>query len=169
MRFQRYLAKARELSRGHRLTVITIASAVLVSVALQAITIARNNYSLWRISFMGIEIAVALASSYAANLISDAEDRGRSWAKSYVPEGSGWLYTLLAAVPPAGVRSAVMCTCLSVVNATIVPIFIYRETVANPVAAVIVRILADLPACFFVCLVVLLVVDWLRSLEFTAE
>lgn len=156
---------ARDLAHRRRTLFVTVASAIAVSIVLQAVTIARNNYNLWRLSFMAIELSVALISSFAANYVRGIEGRSRAWAQSYVPDGTGWLYKLLSTLPVATVRAAIMCACLSIPNATVIPIVIYRETVALPPVAVIVRFLADFPQCVIICTAVMLVVDWLASQE----
>ncbi len=154
---------ARDLAHRRRTLFITVASAILVSVVLQAVTIARNNYNLWRLSFMAIELCVALVSSFAANYVRGIEERAKAWAKSYVPDETGWLYKLLSVLPVASVRAAIMCACLSIPNATLIPIVIYREAIMLPPVAVIVRFLADLPQCVIICTAVTLIVDWLAA------
>lgn len=156
---------ARDMARNRRVLFITVASAILVSVVLQAVTIARNNYNLWRLSFMAIELSVALVSSFAANYVRGIEERAKAWAQSYVPEETSWLYKLLSVLPVATARAAIMCACLSIPNATVIPMVIYRETVALPPVAVIVRFLADFPQCVIICAAVMLVVDRLASQE----
>ena len=154
---------ARDLAHRRRTFFITVASAILVSLVLQAVTIARNNYNLWRLSFMAIELGVALVSSFAANYVRGIEERAKAWAQSYVPGETSWLYKLLSVLPVATVRAAIMCACLSIPNATVIPMVIYRETVVLPPVAVIVRFLADYPQCVIICAAVMLVVDWLAS------
>ena len=154
---------ARDLAHRRRTLFITVARAILVSVVLQAVTIARNNYNLWRFSFMAIELSVALVSSFAANYVRGIEERAKAWAKSYVPDETGWLYKLLSVLPVASVRAAIMCACLSIPNATLIPIVIYREAIMLPPVAVIVRFLADLPQCVIICTAVTLIVDWLAA------
>ena len=154
---------ARDLAHRRRTFFITVASAILVSLVLQAVTIARNNYNLWRLSFMAIELGVALVSSFAANYVRGIEERAKAWAQSYVPGETSWLYKLLSVLPVATVRAAIMCACLSIPNATLIPIVIYRETVMLPPVAVIVRFLADLPQCVIICTAVKLIVDWLAA------
>lgn len=128
-----------------RQLVITVATALFTAVVFQAKTMAYNNYSLWRIEFMAIEWLVALAASFGANLAGDRDERGANWAASFVPTREGWLYQLLSKLPAAVLRGAIITAFLSIPNATVVPTMIYRETIGNPVIAVIVRFLADVP------------------------
>lgn len=144
---------------------LTIGTAVIVAVVFQAMTMARNNYSLWRLSFMGLELAVAVASSYAANAVKGLDARGAAWARSYLDDESSLLFKITAALPAAAARAGIMCACLSAVNATVVPVAIYRETIGNPVIAVIVRFLADIPQAVFLCLLVMLAIDHLVERE----
>ena len=144
---------------GRRKLPLTIASAVVVALLFQAKTIAYNNYSMWRLSFMAIEWCVALLGSSCANLVRDMERRSEDWAASYVPTREGWLYRLLSVLPAATVRGAIIAAFLSIPNATVMPTMIYRETIGNPVVAVIVRFLADVPTAIVICVAVRLVVD----------
>lgn len=131
--------------------------ALVISIAFQAMTIARNNYTLWNPEFIAIETVVAIASSLLANLaMGGLEERGAAWARTYVHEGNGLLYRILAALPLSAVRAAIMTACLSAVNATLVPIVLFRETVEMPPVAIVIRFLADIPQAIFLCLVVYL-------------
>lgn len=141
---------------------VTILSAVLVAVLFQAITMARNNYSLWRLEFTALEVGVALLASFAAELVRGLDERGEAWAATYVSADTP-LYGLLRVLPAVAVRAALITACLAVVNATVVPMVIYRETVELPVLAVPVRFLADIPQGFVACLAVRLLVDGLSA------
>ena len=138
---------------------LTVASALAVAVGFQAMMMAYNNYNLWRLEVMALEVPVALAASFGANLLRGVEERSRAWALGYVPEGAGWLFELLRIVPPVLVRAAMMAAFLAVPNATAIPAIVYRESFGNPVIAVLMRFLADLPAAVVLCLVVRLLVE----------
>ncbi|MBP3892469.1 MAG: hypothetical protein J6D34_00330 [Atopobiaceae bacterium] len=138
---------------------VTIYSALVVCVAFFAITIARNNYNLWSPEFFVIELVVALLSSLLASRVTGMEERGFDWAAQYLTPNDGLAFKILRLLPVATCRAAIMTACLSVVNATVVPMLIYRETVAMPVLAVPIRFLADIPQGILLCLTVLLVVD----------
>ena len=139
--------------------ILTVVSAVVVAVAFQAKAMAYNYYNLWRLNFMAIEWLVALAGSFGANLVQGMDERGLAWASGYVPAREGWLYQLLRMLPAVAVRGALICAFLSVPNATVIPTMIYRETIGNPVIAVIARFLADVPLAVVLCLVVRVVME----------
>ena len=80
---------------------LTVGCAVIVALVFQAMTMARNNYSTWRLSFMGLELAVALASSFAANAAKGLDARGESWARIYLSNESSLLFKIMAALPAA--------------------------------------------------------------------
>ena len=145
------------LTRRQRL-VVTVASAVVVAVAFQAMTIARNNYNLWRLEFMAIEVATTLVGSILANLVGGMEERSEAWAARYVRPEQGFWYRVLANLPLATVRAAIMTALVSIPNAAFIPQAIYRETVVMPPLAVIVRFLADIPQAILLCLAVLMLV-----------
>ena len=140
---------------------LTVGCAVIVALVFQAMTMARNNYSTWRLSFIGLELAVALASSFAANAVKGLDARGESWARIYLSNESSLLFKIMAALPAAAARGAILCACLSAVNATVVPVVIYREEIGNPVIAIIVRFLADIPQAILICLLVTLGIRYL--------
>ncbi len=150
-------ASVRRVVAAHPRSVVTVASAVLVSVVFQAIAIARNNYTFWSPEFTGIELSIALLASFVASRVRGMDERGEAWASSYAEQGS-WLHGLLGLLPAVAARAAILTAALSVVNATVVPMLLYRETVVAPVLAVLMRFLADIPQGFAVCLVVRLLV-----------
>lgn len=158
MAHKRIEAFAQAVAKRPRL-VVTIASAVLVALAFQGMTMARNNYNLWRLEFMLPEMALALVSSIAANAVKGLDERGRAWARDFAGLDGGLPFRIVSLLPSAAVRGGIMCACLSAINATVIPTVIYRETIGNPVIAVIVRFLADIPQAVFICLMVRLVVD----------
>lgn len=138
---------------------VTVISAVVVTIAFQVMHMARNNYSLWRFEFTALELAVALVASFLANIIGrDIEERGYAWAAGYFPAQKGLAFDLLSACPAATLRAAVMTACLSIPNATYVPMEIYRETVKAPVLTVIARFLSDIPQATVLCILVLVLV-----------
>ena len=137
---------------------VALLSALFVSVAFQAMTIARNNYNLWRLEFMAIEVCVAVASSWVGGVLAGSDERGDAWTSRYARCGSR-LHGLLRVLPSVAVRAAVMTACLAVVNATAVPMLIYHEVVVAPVLAVPIRFLADIPQGFALCLAARLLVD----------
>lgn len=149
------------LTRRQKL-VLTIGSAILVAVAFQAMLMARNNYSLWRFEVTAYEMGLALVGSLLANLVPGLDDRGRQWASTYEDLNKNWLNHLNAILPGVLVRAALMTLCLSAVNATVIPLNIYRETVELPVLAVFVRFLADIPAAVLLCLIVRIAVGRMR-------
>ena len=154
-----------ELTARQRRT-LALVSALVVAVAFQGMTIARNNYSLWRPEFTAIELAVALVASFVAGLVVGRfEQEGPAWAARYVDEDAGWPYLVLGLLPAASVRAAVMTALLTPVNAVAVPVLIYRETVAAPLLAIPVRFLADIPQAILLCLAVMLVLRhrWQRA------
>ena len=157
---QAVVAKAPVVFDRKRQLMLTAVSAIVVAVAFQAKTMAYNNYNLWRLEFMAIEWLVALAGSFGANLVRDVDERGVAWADSYVPARTGWLYDLLRMLPAAAVRGALVCAFVSIPNATVIPIVIYRETIGNPVIAVLMRFLADVPLAIVLCLAVRAVMEW---------
>lgn len=143
---------------------VALLSAVLVSLAFQAITMARNEYIIWRFEFTALELAVAVASSLAAGAFRGLDERGEAWASGYAQPGS-WAHGVLRVLPSVAARAALMTACLALVNATVVPTFIYHEPVEGPVLAVPVRFLADIPQGFLLCLVARLSVDALERRE----
>lgn len=145
------------LTRKQRL-VVTVASAVVVAVAFQAMTIARNNYNLWRLEFMALEMATTLVGSFLANLAGGIEHSGAAWAARYLRPEQGFWYRVLANLPAATVRAAIMTALVSIPNAAYVPVAFYRETVELPPLAVVVRFLADIPQAILLCLAVLMLV-----------
>lgn len=157
-------ASVRRVVAAHPRSVVTVASAVLVSVVFQAIAIARNNYTFWSPEFTGIELSIALLASFVASRVRGMDERGEAWASSYAEQGS-WLHRLLRLLPAVAARAAILTAALSVVNATVVPMLLYRETVVVPVLAVLLRFLADIPQGFVVCLVVRLLVERACSRE----
>ena len=145
------------LTRKQRL-VVTVASALAVAVAFQAMTIARNNYNLWRLEFMAVDVAATLVGSFLANLAGDIEGRGEAWASQYLRPEQGFWYRVLANLPAATVRAAIMTALVSIPNAAFLPVAIYRETVELPPLAVLIRFLADIPQAVLICLAVLMLV-----------
>ena len=141
-----------------RWTRIAMVTALVVSVAFYAMTIVRNNYTLWNPEFLAVELVVAFISSMLANFaMNGLEERGAAWARTYIRSGKGLLFRILSALPACAVRAAIMVACLSIVNATAVPMVLFRETVNMPLVAIIIRFLADIPQGLFLCLVVYLV------------
>lgn len=146
-----------------QLLLVTVISAVVVALAFQGMHMARNNYSLWRYEFTGIELAVALVASFVANLFGDMDERGYAWAAGYLPARRGLAFDILAALPFSTVRAVLMTACLSIPNALIVPTVIYREEVKAPVLSVIVRFLADIPQAIILCTLVFVLVKCLSG------
>ena len=147
-----------KLTKLQRL-LVTVLSAVVVSIAFQAMHMARNNYSLWRLEFTALELAVALVASFVANLVGrNIDERGYEWAAGYFPARKGLAFELLSALPSATLRGAIMTACLSIPNATFVPMVIYRETVKAPVLSVPIRFLADIPQAILLCALVFVLV-----------
>ena len=91
---------SRNLTKRQRL-VVTIASALVVAVAFQLMTIVRNNYPTWDFTFMAIEWVVALVASFAANGVHGMEERGRAWAANWIPSQTGLAYRVMADLPSA--------------------------------------------------------------------
>lgn len=149
---------APEAARREKL-VVTVVSAIVVALVFQGITMARNNYSAWRFEFTAIELVVALAASFAANLVPGLDERGHAWAQANLLAPGSLANRLVQVLPAVLVRAALMCACLSIPNATYVPMVIYREEVASPVLAVIARFLSDIPQAVVACLAVLLLVQ----------
>lgn len=144
---------------GRQRRQVTIASALVVCVAFVAMAIARNNYDLWAPKFYVIELVVATLASILAGCLDGMEERGYRWASTYLTQSDSLLFEVVRLLPVAACRAAIMTACLSIVNATVVPTLIFRETVEMPVLAVPIRFLADIPQCILLCLIVLLVVD----------
>lgn len=147
----------------HQQIALTVGSAVAVALAFQGMLMARNNYSLWRFEVMAFELGLALAGSLLANLVPGMDERGRQWAERYQSINARWLSYLLNILPGVLVRAALMTLCLSAVNATIVPISIYRETVDLPLLAVFIRFLADIPTATCLCLAVRCAVERIKK------
>lgn len=146
-------------SKWQRL-VVAVVCAVVVALALQGITMARNNYSLWRLEFTAIDVVVALVASLAADLVGGLDERGHRWAQDNLLKPGTFAYRVVQALPSALVRGALIAACAAIPNATYVTMVIYREKVESPVLAVIARFLSDIPQAVLLCLVVTLLVQW---------
>lgn len=150
------------LTRTQRI-VLTVGSAVAVALAFQGMMMARNNYNLWRLEVMAYEMALALAGSCLANYVPGMDELGQRWAAPYVRLNSAWFTHLVSILPSVLVRAALMTIFLSAVNATIIPVNIYRETVELPVLAVFIRFLADIPTATILCLAVRYAVERIKK------
>lgn len=139
---------------------VTIASALVICVAFVAMTIARNNYNIWSPEFIALDAVLAFVGSFIASKTLDLEEPGMRWAAKYLTPSNGLAFRVVRMLPMATGRAAIMTAILSVVNATVVPMVFYRETVEHPILSVPVRFLADIPQAVLLCLAVLLVVDW---------
>lgn len=151
-----------QLTRTQRI-VLTVGSAVAVALAFQGMMMARNNYNLWRLEVMAYEMGLALAGSLLANLVPGMDELGKRWAAPYESLNSGWFTHLVSILPGVLVRAALMTICLSAVNATVIPMNIYRETVELPVLAVFIRFLADIPTATILCLAVRYAVERIKK------
>lgn len=152
-------AKVRHFLLARPKLTMPLVCAILASVVFQAVTIARNNYKTWSFESMAIMIGIAFVSLLACNLIPGIDERSEAWGRGYVPSGEGALYKLLSVIPATLVRAAIMCACLSVANATYMPVHIYHETIVSPIIAIPMRFLADIPQAFLLCLIVRLLFD----------
>ena len=139
---------------------VTIASALVICIAFVAMTIARNNYNIWSPEFIALDAVLAFVGSFIASKTLDLEEPGMRWASKYLTPSNGLAFRIMRMLPMATGRAAIMTAILSVVNATVVPMVFYRETVEHPILSVPVRFLADIPQAVLLCLAVLLVVDW---------
>ena len=147
------------MDRKQRRTV-TIASALVICLAFTAMTVVRNNYDLWCPELFVIDLVVAMISSILASQVTGMEERAYDWASRYLTPNDGLAFRILRLLPVATCRAAIMTAFLSVVNATFIPMVIYRETIEMPVLAVPFRFLADIPQGILLCLAVLLAVEW---------
>ncbi len=133
--------------------------ALAVGIALEAKTIAYNNYGPWNWGFFALELAVALVGVLCVRFVPDMTQRGRDLATGFVPSGQGELWKVLSQVPSALACAAVMTALLSVVNVAIVPQTFFNDTVVNVPASIVARFLADIPTSFVLCLAVGLLLE----------
>ena len=141
---------------------LAVATALAVSLAFQAKTMAYNNYGTFKLEFFALEFVVALGAACVVRVGDIAVARGARWASSYVSRESGWPWHLLASLPPAALCATVMCALLSVANVAVVKQVFYRETVELLPVAILMRFLADIPTAVAACLVVRLAYPKLR-------
>lgn len=139
-----------------------IVCAVVGAVVLEAMTIARNNYGSWDFRVTAAEVVVGLVALLLARAIP-ADERAASWLASWTLPQDSLAMRLLRRVPVATARAVVMAALLSVLNVCVVPAAFFYETVDSLVVRTIVRFLADVPACWAICLLVPIATECLAA------
>ena len=134
------------------------ACAIVGAVVLEAMAIARNNYGSWDFRVTAVEFVVGMVALLLARAIP-ADERAASWLQSWTLPQDSLAMRLLARVPVATARAVVMTALLSILNVCVVPQLLFYETVDSLVARTIVRFLADVPACWTICLLVPLAME----------
>ncbi len=137
-----------------------VACAAVGAVVIEAMAIARNNYGSWDFRVTAVELVVGMLALLLARAIP-ADERAASWLESWTLPQDSPVMRLLVRVPVATARAVVMAALLSVLNVCVVPQLLFYDTVDSLVAHTIVRFLADVPACWTICLFVPLAMEQL--------
>ena len=136
-----------------------VVPALAVGLALEAKTVAYNNYGPFSWGFLAVELAVALVGVLCTRFVPDLTQQGRDFATGLVPSQQGLLWQVLCQVPSVLASAAVVTALLSVVNVAIAPQVFFNSTVVNVPGSIVACWLADVPTTFVVLLAVRLLLE----------